>query len=194
MRCAACLRCAGGKSGLPIRPNALQSGTSKPSTRAFSSEVGTGSREENAPNKEASGRVRPAKRENSPMHPMTSEVRDGMRIHWDAPIPMEDGVTLRADVFRPTTDGAYPLILSYGPYAKGLSFQEKYKANWTRLINAAPEVLEGSSNKYQNWDLVDPEKWVPDGYICMRVDSRGAGRSPGVLDIWSAREAQDLYE
>jgi predicted acyl esterase len=128
------------------------------------------------------------------MHPMTSEVRDGMRIDWDAPIPMEDGVTLRADVFRPTADGAYPVILSYGPYAKGLSFQEKYKANWARLIKAAPEVLEGSSNKYQNWELVDPEKWVPDGYICVRVDSRGAGRSPGVLDIWSAREAQDLYE
>jgi putative CocE/NonD family hydrolase len=64
---------------------------------------------------------------------------------------------------------------------------------WTRLIKAAPEVLQGSSNKYQNWELVDPEKWVPDGYVCLRVDSRGAGRSPGHLDVWSAREARDLY-
>jgi len=32
-----------------------------------------------------------------------------------------------------------------------------------------------------------------DGYACVRVDSRGAGRSPGFLDLWSAREAQDLY-
>ena len=30
-----------------------------------------------------------------------SETRDGMRIDWDVPIPMDDGVTLRADVFRP---------------------------------------------------------------------------------------------
>ena len=30
--------------------------------------------------------------------------------------------------------------------------------------------------------------------LCVRVDSRGAGRSPGYLDVWSAREAQDLYE
>ena len=116
-----------------------------------------------------------------------------MRIEWDAPIPMDDGVVLRADVFRPPGEGRHPVILSYGPYGKGLAFQEGYKANWARLIKAAPEVLEGSSNRYQCWELVDPEKWVPDGYACVRVDSRGAGRSPGVIDIWSAREARDFY-
>ena len=127
------------------------------------------------------------------MTAMKSEIRDGMRIDWDAPIEMDDGVVLRADVFRPAADGQYPVILSYGPYAKGLSFQEGYKGNWARLTKAAPNVLSGSSNKYQNWELVDPEKWVPDGYICVRVDSRGAGRSPGLLDVWSPRETLDLY-
>jgi uncharacterized protein len=123
-----------------------------------------------------------------------SEIRDGMRIDWDAPIPMDDGVALHADIFRPVGDDHHPVILSYGPYAKGLSFQEAYKGNWARLIKAAPEVLQGSSNKYQNWELVDPEKWVPDGYAIVRVDSRGAGRSPGTLDVWSPRETQDLYQ
>jgi len=128
------------------------------------------------------------------MTEMTSEIRDSMRIDWDAPIAMDDGVALRADVFRPIAEGTYPVILSYGPYAKGLAFQEGYKGNWSRLIKSAPEVLQGSSNKYQNWELVDPEKWVPDGYVCLRVDSRGAGRSPGYLDVWSPRETQDLYQ
>jgi hypothetical protein len=117
-----------------------------------------------------------------------SEICDGMQIDWDASIEMDDGTVLRADVFRPVGDGEYPVILSYGPYAKGLAFQEGYKGNWARRIKAAPEVLAGSSNKYQNWELVDPEKWVPDGYACVRVDSRGAGRSPGYLDVWSPRE------
>jgi predicted acyl esterase len=123
-----------------------------------------------------------------------SEIRDGMQIDWDAPIRMDDGLMLRADVFRPIGDGKYPVILSYGPYAKGQAFQEGYKGNWARLIKAAPEVLQGSSNKYQNWELVDPEKWVPDGYVIVRVDSRGAGRSPGLLDVWSPRETQDFYQ
>jgi uncharacterized protein len=128
------------------------------------------------------------------MDPVKSETRDGMRIDWDVPIAMDDGIILRADIFRPVVEHRHPVILSYGPYAKGLSFQEGYKGNWARLIKAAPEVLQGSTNKYQNWELVDPEKWVPDGYACVRVDSRGAGRSPGYLDVWSAREAQDLYQ
>jgi len=42
--------------------------------------------------------------------------------------------------------------------------------------------------------VVDPEKWVPDGYACVRVDSRGTGRSPGYVDLWWPRETQDLYE
>ena len=122
------------------------------------------------------------------------EIRDGMRIDWDVSIPMDDGIVLRADIFRPTAEGRYPVILSYGPYAKGLAFQEGYKGLWDRLVKAAPEVLEDSSNKYQNWELVDPEKWVPDGYACLRIDSRGAGHSPGYLDVWCERETQDLYQ
>jgi predicted acyl esterase len=128
------------------------------------------------------------------MDAMTSEIRDGMQVDWDVPIRMDDGTVLRADVFRPLGPDPCPVILSYGPYAKGLSFQEGFKGNWARLVKAAPEVLEGSSNAYQNWELVDPEKWVPDGYACVRVDSRGAGRSPGYLDVWSRREAQDLHQ
>ncbi len=25
----------------------------------------------------------------------------------------------------------------------------------------------------RNWELIDPEKWVQDGYVCVRVDSQG---------------------
>ena len=121
-----------------------------------------------------------------------SELRDGMRIDWDVPIAMEDGVVLRADVYRPDDDGAYPAILSYGPYAKWLHFKDGYPHQWKRLADHYPDILARTSNRYQNWELVDPELWVPDGYACVRVDSRGAGRSPGLLEIWSPREAEDF--
>src|SRR2546423_4381303 len=81
-------------------------------------------------------------------------IMDSMKIEWDAPIAMDDGVVLRADVFRPAGEGRHPVILSYGPYAKGLAFQEGYAANWARLVKAAPEVLEGSSNTYQCSELM----------------------------------------
>jgi predicted acyl esterase len=123
-----------------------------------------------------------------------SHVRDGMRIDWDVPITVDDGLVLRADVFRPVADGKYPTILSYGPYGKWLHFEDLYTDQWRRMVDQHPDVAAGSTNKYQNWEVVDPEKWVPDGYACVRVDSRGAGRSPGHLDLWSAREAKDQYD
>ncbi len=126
--------------------------------------------------------------------PARSEVRDGMRIDWDVPIVMDDGVVLRCDVFRPRKDGHYPVILSYGPYAKGLAFQDGYPSAWQRMASAHPDVTAGSSNKYQNWEVVDPEKWVPRDYACVRVDSRGCGCSPGFIDHFSPRETKDFYD
>ena len=119
-------------------------------------------------------------------------IRDGMRIDWDMPIPTDDGIVLRCDLYRPIEDGKYPVIMTYGPYGKWLHFDDLYHDQWRRMCESHPDVPTGSTNKYQCWEVVDPEKWVPDGYVCIRVDSRGAGRSPGVIDIWSLREAQDL--
>jgi predicted acyl esterase len=126
---------------------------------------------------------------------MQAEGREpAMKIEWDVPIAMDDGVVLRADVFRPPGAAPHPVILSYGPYAKGLSFQAGYPSAWNAMASKHPDVTAGSTNRYQNWEVVDPEKWVPDGYVCVRVDSRGAGRSPGFLDPWSPRETQDLAQ
>ena len=117
-----------------------------------------------------------------------------MAIERNVPVPMDDGVVLRADVFRPAGAGRFPVILTYGPYAKGLAFQEGYADQWQLMVSQHPDVARGSTNAHQNWEVADPEKWVPDGYVCVRVDSRGAGRSPGQLDPYSPRETRDLYE
>jgi uncharacterized protein len=119
---------------------------------------------------------------------------DGMRILWDAPIQMSDGVVLRGDIFLPQAPGRYATLISYGAYGKGVPMQEGYKSAYERMVRAYPDIAEGSSNKYMNWEVVDPEKWVPDDFVVIRVDSRGAGRSPGVLDPTSEQETRDLYE
>jgi hypothetical protein len=123
-----------------------------------------------------------------------SEISDGMRIDWDVPIGMDDGVVLRADVFRPIDEGRYPVLLSYGPYAKNLTFEQGYPDQWRIMCREHPDVPAGSTNQYQSWEVVDPEKWVPHGYACVRVDSRGAGRSPGYIQHFSPRETKDFYD
>jgi predicted acyl esterase len=121
-------------------------------------------------------------------------LRDGMHCEFDVPIPMDDGLVLRADVFRPPGPGRWPVLLTCGPYAKGLAFQEGYPSAWQRMVAEHPDVAHGSSNRYQNWEVVDPEKWVPEGYACVRVDSRGCGRSPGFIEPFSPRETRDFHE
>jgi uncharacterized protein len=125
---------------------------------------------------------------------MTTELRDGMSIDWDIPITMDDGLVLRADVYRPVAEGKYPALVSYGPYGKGLAFQDGYKTAWEIMAKQFPDAVAGTSNKYQNWEVADPEKWVPDGYVCVRIDSRGAGRSPGYLDHNGSRENKDFHD
>lgn len=122
-----------------------------------------------------------------------SEIRDGMRIDWDVPVEMDDGVILRCDVFRPIKDGQYAVIMSYGPYGKWLAFKDGYDDQWNRMCEEHPDVLSGSSNKYQSFEVADPEKFVPDGYAIVRFDSRGTGRSPGFFEPFSARETRDIY-
>jgi len=117
-----------------------------------------------------------------------------IEVIWDQEILMSDGVIIRCDIFKPNDDEKYPVIMTYGPYGKWLHFDQIYSEQWERMCEDHPDVPAGSTNAYQNWEVVDPEKWVSDGYVVIRVDSRGAGRSEGVLDLWSRKEAEDFAE
>ena len=114
-----------------------------------------------------------------------------MIIERDVPIKMDDGVVLRADVYRPDTKAKVPVVMAGGPYGKGVKYQEHYKPLWDSLVKMHPDVLKGSQHRWLTWETVDPEIWIPWGYAVVRLDSRGAGRSPGYLDIFSPRETKD---
>ena len=117
-----------------------------------------------------------------------------MIIERDVGITMDDGLVLRADVFRPEGDAKAPVVMAMGPYGKGLPFQAGYAPEWKRVVEEHPDVLKHSSCSYVTWETVDPERWVPFGYAVVHVDSRGMGRSPGYLNMFSARETQDYFE
>lgn len=117
-----------------------------------------------------------------------------MRIDRDVPVRMDDGVVLRADIYRPDDDERHPSLVSHGPYGKELHFQDGYPDAWRALVEHHPDVGAGSSNRYQAWEVCDPERWVPHGYACVRVDARGWGRSPGRIEPYAVRGTQDFHD
>ena len=63
------------------------------------------------------------------------------------------------------------------------------------------EVLEDrffsgnpDGQQYENHESVDSAVWVPEGYVCIRVDSRGVGRSPGLQAPFSVQQSEDYYD
>jgi predicted acyl esterase len=115
----------------------------------------------------------------------------------DVRVPLRDGSYICADVFRPADDGRYPVIMGKGFYGK--SFYHECSCNEEQAL--AKEVLEDryfSGNpdglQYENHENVDTSVWVPEGYICIRVDARGVCKSPGIQAPFSVQEAKDYYD
>jgi predicted acyl esterase len=125
---------------------------------------------------------------------MTQPLRYDMRLDKDAAVPMRDGAQLRANVFRPHAEGRFPVIMTFGPYGKDVHLSQFMPDAWEALKRRHPEILQASSCKHLAFETPDPECWVPDGYAVVKVDSRGAGKSPGLLDVNSPAEFQDFYD
>jgi uncharacterized protein len=113
----------------------------------------------------------------------------------DVLIPVNDGHRLAANVYRPNEDGRFPVLMAMGIYGKDVHFADGYKPQWERIQKLNPGLCrDGSSGAFLRWETIDPERWVPDGYVVITVDSRGSGKSPGYLDPFSPRETQDFHD
>ena len=115
----------------------------------------------------------------------------------DVEIPMRDGSVVYADVFRPAVDGAYPTIMNLGFYGKSFEHDcictdadalKKEKLE-DRYFSGNPDGLQ-----YENHESVNTAQWVPNGYVVIRVDARGVGKSPGLQAPLGRQEAEDFYD
>ena len=106
-----------------------------------------------------------------------------MMLDKDVAIPMRDGAVLRANVYRPKGEGRFPVLMTFGPYGKDVHIKQFMPVAWELITTRHPEIMAASSCKHLVFETPDPEVWVPQGYIIVKVDSRGAGKSPGKLDV-----------
>ena len=112
-------------------------------------------------------------------------MRYTLLLEQDVAIPTRDGGTICANVFRPAEAGAFPVIMTMGPYPKDIPFNQWNPVAWRHLPEHGPHM---------HWETVDPDWWVPLGYVVIRCDSRGTGRSPGRARLLSRSEAEDFHD
>jgi len=99
-------------------------------------------------------------------HPASSKPVHEVKVEFDRRIPMRDGVTISADVYRPDADGRFPVILSRTPYLKTPRDKEALE----RLRHYAAR-----------------------GYVVVVADVRGRGDSGGTF-VPYRDEGRDGYD
>ena len=97
-------------------------------------------------------------------------------------------------MYLPHDGGASPTILALTTYGKDLPFSQGYPEAWAETVAAAPEILRESSGQHISFEAPDPERWTRFGYAVVLVDTRGVGRSPGVVDNLSEAEVDDYAD
>jgi len=118
----------------------------------------------------------------SPSNHMSLPKEHGMIVEKDVQIPLRDGGYVCADIFRPDDmSEKFPAIANITVYNKD-------------KLWVPPEDLEEEANPYMNWEAANPLWWVPRGYVCVRIDSRGTGKSPGRCEPSSYQESLDFYD
>ena len=112
-----------------------------------------------------------------------------MILEKDTPVKMRDGITIYADVYRPTDESQkYPLLINYSPYGKidTPNFYTGYENN----ANLDLTKLTG----LEAMECAQPDSVVVNGYAFAVVDSRGTTNSEGDMMYFGNQEGRDIYD
>ncbi|WP_327119416.1 CocE/NonD family hydrolase [Streptomyces sp. NBC_01341] len=126
----------------------------------------------------------------------------GIKVLRDVRVPTRDGSYLLADVFRPIEAGNYPVLLRQSVYGRAFRVgsilsDEDLQASEEREAAWHEESRDGIFAYFRHSETAvsaNSSTWVPRGYVVVRVDSRGVGRTPGTVDPFSVQESLDYYD
>jgi uncharacterized protein len=91
----------------------------------------------------------------------------------DVMVPMRDGVSLAADVFRPDAPGRFPCLYTCAIHNKDLQRPE--------LADVIPPQPSYSSHWYGVIESGDTRRFVAEGYAHVHCQLRGVGKSEGQM-------------
>ncbi|MEI6720997.1 MAG: CocE/NonD family hydrolase [Betaproteobacteria bacterium] len=104
----------------------------------------------------------------------------GVLIERDVAVPMSDGVTISADIFRPASPGTFPALLGVHAYDAAM-----------QSVPSRPQAMQGRNAQAE---AGDPQFYVRRGYVHVIANARGTGRSQGEYSHYGPRDVQDIAE
>ncbi len=121
----------------------------------------------------------------------------GIRRYRDVRIPLRNGSFVYADVYRPDHGDTVPVVMNCGVYGRAFVHHSVCSGEDAEHHEAMEErYFLGNSGGYEfeNHESINTAAWIPRGYALVRVDSPGAGKSPGTLGIWGIDEAEAYFD
>lgn len=108
---------------------------------------------------------------------------------------MRDGVTLRANLFRPKSIQKVPVVMCAHPYLKDALYKEgqpsgEIPRQYRSIRLTTPIVFSDLAC----WEAPDPAFWVRHGYAVLNLDLRGFGASEGTATLMTQQEAEDYFD
>jgi putative CocE/NonD family hydrolase len=118
-------------------------------------------------------------------------------VDHDAAVTTRDGTVLRVNVYRPTGDGPFPVLLCAHPYGKdNLPRRKRFGRGYS--VSFQYRVLRQTSrvrfSTLTSWEAPDPAWWTGQGFAVVNCDLRGTGHSDGVGSLFSDQEGEDTYD
>lgn len=95
-------------------------------------------------------------------------------------IPMRDGISIDADIFRPRGEGRFPVILGVHAYS-----------NADQLATLMPTAMSGVRGHIEAGDV---NFYVRRGYVQVLANIRGTGRSGGTFGYVNQESLDDVCE
>ena len=109
-------------------------------------------------------------------------------IEPDLAVPLPDGARLFVNLYRPTANGRYPVIMSVTPYGKD-KLPDRVANFFMRLSGVKFGKLNCS--RLTGFESPDPAYWVQQGYAVLQADVRGMHKSEGHAGVLRQQDAQD---
>ncbi len=114
-------------------------------------------------------------------------------IDRDVGVETRDGVRLSANVYRPKTQGPFPVVMMLTAYHKDEG-PNQYPDYIRRNATADYDMGQIKVSPWTPWEGPDPAYWVQQGYAVVTLDSRGYGKSEGVASVLSMQDRHDFHD